>query len=100
MNDVKPKSKLFRGLAAATLAVWLVAQFFCTLHCTSGAASLATVSAAKDCCHKGRAAQPTENSTPSNCFAFKLLAPTQNGGHDLISASELQPIAAVLLAEL
>src|SRR5687768_8202997 len=106
MNHARAKTKLLSGIAAATLAVWLVAQFFCTLHCTSGKGSMASVAAVKNCCHKtvqhsdNDVPKPDGNSTPNNCFAFKLLAPTPNSTHDLFAADPLQPVPFVLAAEL
>jgi hypothetical protein len=88
---------MFRGLAAATLVVWLVAQTFCTIHCASGKVSLAGVSG-KSCCHK------TDHSSKStkegSCPSIKLLAAKTNAAQDLVAPDALQPATAVLLVQI
>jgi hypothetical protein len=97
MNNARPKTKLFRGIAAATLVVWLVAQMFCTIHCASGKVSLASASG-KGCCHKtDHSSKPGKEST---CPAIKLLAAKTTADQGLVAPDALQPAAAVLLVQI
>jgi hypothetical protein len=95
--NATPKTKLLRGLAAATLFVWLIAQIICTIHCASGKVSLASVSAAKGCCHKSDASH--EESSPQ-CPSLKLLAAKQTVTPDVAAPEQLHIIATFLLAEI
>jgi hypothetical protein len=95
--NATPKTKLLRGLAAATLFVWLIAQFVCTIHCTSGKVSLASVSAAKGCCHKSDASHKDSSKA---CPSLKLLAAKQTATQDLAAPEQLHIVATFLLAEI
>ena len=90
------KTKLLRALAAATLFVWLLAQFLCTIHCTSGKVSMASVSASKGCCKKDASHQDSSNTCPS----LKLLAAQQSVAQDVAAPEQLHISATALLAEI
>ena len=93
--NATPKTKLLRGLAAATLFVWLIAQFVCTIHCSSGQFSMTSVSAAKGCCKKD-ASHKDSNTCPS----LKLLAAKQSVTQDVPAPEQLHTVVLFLLAEI
>src|SRR6185312_3202730 len=65
-----------RRLAAACLALWVVALFTCTLHCTLGSFSLSAQSTAHSCCaqHESAAKSPAHATAPADCHIFRDLA--------------------------
>jgi hypothetical protein len=88
---------MFRGIAAATLVVWLVAQVVCTIHCASGKVSLASASAGKGCCHKS---DGSHKDSSTACPSLKLLAAKQSVTQDVAAPEQLQIAAVFLLAEI
>jgi hypothetical protein len=94
--NATPKTKLLRGLAAATLCVWLIAQFVCTIHCSSGKVSMTSVSAAKGCCKK----DASHNDSSNTCPSLKLLAAKQTVTQDVAAPEQLHTVALLLLAEI
>ena len=100
MNASKPSSTTWRGLAAVTVIVWLVAQVFCGVHCTTGKLSLATsVSASKGCCKKSADAEHASGGQ-STCLSAKMIVPAPQAGADLIAPNQVEIATTLLLAEL
>jgi hypothetical protein len=100
MNARKPNSRLWRGLAAATVMVWLVAQFFCAVHCSSGKVSLASASAAKGCCKKAQDASQSSETQSTTCLMAKMIAPAPHTSADSLAPDHFQIATALLLAEI
>lgn len=66
-----------RRIAAACLALWVVALFVCTLHCTLGgfSSSAESKATAHSCCQQDSTAKsPGQAPAPSDCHTFRDLA--------------------------
>lgn len=65
-----------RRLIAACAALWIVALFTCTLHCTLGSlfASADTKAPVHSCCQQSAAKSAHPSAAPSDCHTFRDLA--------------------------
>ena|SRR5688500_9083335 len=100
MNARKSNSKHWRGIAAVTVMVWLLAQILCTVHCASGKVSLASASAAKGCCKKAQDASQSSEKQSTTCLVAKIVVPAPHSASDLVAPDYFQLATAALVAEI
>jgi hypothetical protein len=97
MNHRKPITNVWRGISAAMVVVWLLAQALCAVHCASSKVSLAGASAAKTCCKKSNDSQSADQPALT-CLAVKAIAPASQAAADL--PDQFQVATLILFAEI
>jgi hypothetical protein len=90
MKNQRKLPIFLRGLAAATLAVFILSQFVCALHCAFGMHRQSAFSLAQSCCHKKSDPAPLGANpiAKSSCVVFKSMFPA--------TAAKVEPPAAPL----